>query len=387
LYSLNFVFMKTLNFTKLFIGLIIAVVMAACGNALKSYQKGDYYAACEQAVNKLRSKPNDADARLALENAYPMVQSTILRDIDNLSTMKTISNYEKIVQHYTRLNKLSESIYRCPAALNIIPSPTNYYNDLQNAKIILAEMYYNEGINLLNTGTLNNARLAFNNFTKVNNYIPGYKEVAFFLEESRYLATLRVVVLNPQLPLRYQLNADFFYTRLMSDISSNTRWHLVRFYTPPEAEAEQMRDPHQLLALNFEDFVVGNVNRTNNTIDVKRDNVIVGTVEDKDGKKNVYGTVTAKLTTSRIEIISAGVLSIRIIDPSTGRVMNQKNLRRESVWFSQWATFNGDERALSNEQKQLVAQRQLPLPPEQELFNSFAGPLYEDAMKFISSVY
>jgi hypothetical protein len=67
--------------------------------------------------------------------------------------------------------------------------------------------------------------------------------------------------------------------------------------------------------------------------------------------------------------------------------MNQKNLRRSSVWASEWATYNGDERALSSQQKRLVEQHQKPLPPEQELFNSFAAPLYEDAMKFISSVY
>ena len=380
--------MKTLHFAiKLVVTLIVAASIAACGSALKSYQKGNYYAACEEAINKLRSKPNDTDASYALVNAYPLVQSTILRDINNLSAVKTINNYEKIVQQYTRLNKLAENIYRCPAALALIPNPTNYYNNLQDAKFALTEMYYTEGIKALNTGNIDQARIALNHFTKAHSHVPGYRDVVNLIEEARYMATLRVVVLNPQLPLRYQLNADFFYTRLMTDITRNTYRRLVRFYTPPEAEAEQMHNPHQLLVLNFEDFVVGNTNRTNNTIEVKRDNVVVGTVDDKGVKKNVYGTVKANLTTSRIEIISAGVLSIRVIDPATGRILNQKPLRQRSVWATEWATYNGDERALSNEQKALVARRPLPLPPEQELFNSFAGPLYEEAMKFISSVY
>jgi hypothetical protein len=296
---------------------------------------------------------------------------------------KTINNYEKVVQLYTRLDKLTESIYRCPAALALIPNPTNYYNNLQSAKTTLVDMYYNEGINALNVGTIEKARLALNHFTKANSYIPGYKDIANLMDEACYMATLRVVVSNPQLPMRYQLNADFFYTRLLSDVARNTYRHLVRFYTPAEAEADHMRNPHQLLVLNFEDFTVGNTNKTSNTIEVKRDSVIVGTT----GGKNVYGTVKAKLTTTRIEVISSGVLSIRIVDPATGRVMNQKNLRRSSVWASEWATYNGDERALSSQQKRLVEQRQKPLPPEQELFNSFAAPLYEDAMKFISSVY
>ena len=380
--------MKTLNFViKIIVGLTFALTVAACGNALKSYEKGNYYTACEEAVSKLRSKPADADASYALVNAYPLAQNVLMREIEKLSGIRTTNNYEKIVQNYTRLDKLTESIYRCPAALALIPNPTNYYNDLQEAKITLVDMYYNEGRTALNAGTIEKARLALNIFTKVNNYIPGYKDVARLLEEARYQATLHVVVLNPQLPLRYQLNADFFYTRLMSDVARNTYHHLVRFYTPAEAESLQMRNPNQLLALNFEDFTIGNMNRTNNTIEVKRDNVVIGTVDTKEGKKNVHGTVTAKLTTSRIEIISSGVLSVRLINPATGRIMNQKNLRRQSVWVTEWATYNGDERALSAEQKRLTEQRQKPLPPDQELFNSFASPLYEDAMRFISSVY
>ena len=380
--------MKVLNFViKIIVGLILTLIVAACGNALKSYQKGNYYTACEEAISKLRSKPTDADASYALVNAYPLAQNTLMREIEKLSGLRTINNYEKIVQNYTRLDKLTESIYRCPAALALIPNPTNYYNDLQGAKLTLVDMYYNEGLAALNAGTIEKGRIALNNFTKVNNYIPNYKDVARLLEEARYLATLHVVVLNPQLPLRYQLNADFFYTRLMSDITRNTYHHLVRFYTPSEAESLQLRNPNQLLALNFQDFTIGNMNRTNNTIEVKRDNVVIGTIDTKEGKKNVHGTVTAKLTTSRIEIISSGILSVQLIEPTTGRIMNQKNLRRQSVWTTEWATYNGDERALSTEQKRLTEQRQKPLPQDQELFNSFASPLYEDAMKFISSVY
>jgi hypothetical protein len=161
----------------------------------------------------------------------------------------------------------------------------------------------------------------------------------------------------------------------------------VCFYTPAEAESLQLRNPNQLLALNFEDFTIGNTNKTSNTIEVKRDDVVVGTVDTKEGKKNVYGTVKAKLTTSRIEVISSGVLSVRLIDPASGRILNQKNFRNQSVWATEWATYNGDERALTPEQKRLTERRQQQLPPDQELFSSFAGPLYENAMKFISSVY
>ncbi len=375
------------NFTRLLLFFALAAGMAACASGIKSYQKGNYLTACEQAVSKLRSHPDNQDARYALTNAYPLALTNAEREIGNLLMSMNSANAGKIVASYERLNKLANDINHCPAALEIISHPNEYYNELRSAKNTAAGLCYNEGMAALDRRNIEDARYALDRFTAANHYVPGYKDVLDKIEEARYESTLRVIVMNPQLPNRYQLNADFFYTRLMQDVARNTYRHLVRFYTPAEAASLQMNDPHQLLVLNFEDFTVGNTDKSSNTVELKREDVLVGTTVINGKQQNIYGTVKANYTYSKLEVISGGVLSIRLVDPLTKRIINQKNLQGSTVWKSEWASYNGDERALSDHQKQLTTKRQQSIPPQQELFSSFAGPLYNDAMKFISSVY
>lgn len=372
---------------EFFLLLVLVAGLGACASGIKAYQKGNYLTACEEAVSKLRSKPDHEDARYALSNGYPLALSTAQREIDNLSMNMNSANAERVILLYERLNKLADNIYRCPAALELIPQPVEFQREVIDAKNKIAQIAYDEGIVAMDRNTIDQARIAFDCFTLANRYVPGYRDVLNKIEEARYAATLRVIVMNPLLPNRYQLDANFFYTQLMQDVTRNTYRRLVRFYTPDEATALNMNDPHQLLVLNFEDFVVGDTKTSSNTTELKRDNVVVGTTTVNGVKQDVYGTVQVKYTLSRIEIISGGVLSIKIIDPPTGRILYQKNLQGSTVWKSERASFNGDERALSDRQKALVGRRQETPPPPQELFSSFAGPLYADAMKFISSVY
>ena len=356
----------------------------ACATGYKAYQKGDYYRACIQAINQLRSKPNNEKARFALINAYPLAQANAMRNITNAFNSSDIRQYDRAIAIYRQMNELADEINRCPAALALIPAPTEYHGAMRETMEMVAELSYNEGLKALRVGTIDQARIALENFNRTNKYIPGYKDVLSKLAEARYLATLRVIVLAPAVTPRYQINADFFYIKLMSDITRRTYSRLVRFYTPEEAHLENMQSPHELLVLNFEDFTIGNSKESSSSVEVKRDNVLIG----KTGTgENVYGTVKAKFTSRRIELMSGGVLSVRIVDPVTNRILRQTNLQRSTVWKTEWASYNGDERALTDQQRALVAKRPLPVPPPQELFNSFADPLYAQASSFINSRY
>ena len=126
---------------------------------------------------------------------------------------------------------------------------------------------------------------------------------------------------------------------------------------------------------------------TINTQDLKRDSVVVGKV-NVDGKSyNAYNTVYAKFTTNRREILSAGVLSVRIIDAPTNRILQHQNFVGEYVWYTEWSSYSGDERALSDKQKRMTQlQPQLP-PPHQDLFIEFTKPIYSQVLTFVRSAY
>lgn len=362
--------------------------LTSCASGLKSFQRGDYYRACEEAVSRLRNKPDHEDARIALVNAYPLAVENAKCDINNIIDLKDFRNYEQIIAIYDQMNYLANEIRHCPAALKLVPQPAEYYKERQQAVQAVTQMLYDQGEKALNYGSLEQARVALDYFQRANRYTPGYKDVRNKIEQARYEATLRVVVTRPMLPRNYSLSADFFYDKLMNEITRNTYRHLVRFYTPEEASADRMNNPHQILELHFEDFTVGNTRETSNTVELTRDSVLVGSTTNRNGtKQDVYGTVKAKLTTFRVEIISAGVLGMRIIDGNNGRVLNHKDFAGRYVWASEWASFNGDERALNKAQKALVEKRRMSPPPPQDLFAGFANPLYAQATEYISSIY
>lgn len=101
----------------------------------------------------------------------------------------------------------------------------------------------------------------------------------------------------------------------------------------------------------------------------------------------VYGTVKATLYHFRKTTTSKGVVSFRIVDAKTGALLTAEKLPGEYVWVSEWATFNGDERALSPEQLNLTKLKEQPAPPPQDLFIEFTRPIYDQITGKIREFY
>lgn len=362
--------------------------LTGCASGKGALQRGDYYRACEEAVNRLRSNPNHKDATNVLSSAYPLAQKTLIKDVEKITVYNNIFDYERVIGACDQMNKLADDIIHCPAALAIVPHPKEYYDEKRQVINVAVAILYGYGMKALEAGSVEQARSALNYFQQVKRYSPDYEDVDNKLEQSRYEATLRVIISRPLLPPNYQISANFFYDKLMNEITNTPFLHLVRFYTPEEATKNRMTSPHQILELHFEDFIVGNSRETSNTIELKRDSVVLGTVDGVNRRKqNVYGTVKAKYTMFHMEIISGGILGIRIINPDNGRVLSHKDFAGKYVWISEWASYNGDERALNPDQLALSDKHRLLPPPPQDLFAAFADPLYEQVFRYIKSIY
>ena len=118
------------------------------------------------------------------------------------------------------------------------------------------------------------------------------------------------------------------------------------------------------------------------------DSVKVGEVTLENGEKRaVFNKVQARLTTHRKTIVSGGILDMRILDARTGRVILQEKLPGEFVWVTEWANFNGDERALTEQQRRLAGLREAPAPPPQDLFVAFTAPIYDQVTERLRRFY
>ncbi|MDR3653794.1 MAG: hypothetical protein P4L34_12605 [Paludibacter sp.] len=377
--------MKKLYPFLLFCSVIISVT--SCSTGSKSYQHGDYYKACLESIDRLRSSPKNTKAQSVLVSSYPLAQQAAQREIDNALIANGSDKYDVSVYQYDRLNQLANQIYNCPKALELIPHPTEYIAELSKAKQLAADQAYELGTKALGIGTLDQARVAYQYFQNANRYVNGYKDVLNKINESKFYATLRVIVQRPYTNANFQYSADFFYNNLLAEIRQNAQNRFVRYYTPEEARKENMNNPHQYIALNFEDFSVGDVHESTNTAEYTRDSVIVGTVKVEGKIYNSYNTVKARLTTFHREISSGGILSLRIIDAQNNQVIQQQNFAGNYVWNTNWAKFKGDDRALDNEQKKMCNREPQTPPSDQDLFIEFTKPIYSQAVSYIRSAH
>jgi hypothetical protein len=81
------------------------------------------------------------------------------------------------------------------------------------------------------------------------------------------------------------------------------------------------------------------------------------------------------------------LLDLRITNSSDGSLIRQEKIPGTYVWRSNWAYFNGDERALNKEQIELTNRRELPPPSAQDLFILFTGPIVNQTANLIRNQY
>jgi tetratricopeptide (TPR) repeat protein len=363
------------------------VFLAGCGSSKKSLQRGEYYSAAMEAIRQLRSSPNNKKQQDVLLQAYPLLKENSLRKISNAMEMNVPNKYGVAADEYLALNQVADAIYKCPKALQLIPQPEQYSRQLSDILPKAAEEAYNLGERQLSLNTIQSAREAFQHFTKTNEYVEGYRDVHSKIAIALDKATLKVIVQKPITTQRYQLSSDFFYNNLMAQMVRITGDNFVRFYSEEEARNEGLTQPDQYLVFDFEDFTVGIMRESKNTVEVTRDSVLVGTTTVNGREQNVYGKVKAELTTFRREVIAQGVLSAKIINAANDRIEQNRNFPGKFVWFNEWASYKGDDRALTDKQKKMTGTEPLMPPPQQDLFIEFTKPIFDQAVGFVRSYY
>ena len=375
--------MRKINLLITFI--LSILIFSSCSSGKKALKNGNYYNACITAIERLRSNPEKKASQDVLKEAYPMALSELKRNIENALSSNNPTKYALVFSYYQNLNNLSTQIHRCPAALKIIKKPEEFQAEENKYRTLAAEESYLLGIKELSVGLRENSKLAYYHFMNTDNYIPHYKDVKEKIQEALYYATFRVVFERAPLPNRFQFSADFFYNNVESEVMKLQN-NFVQFYSPEEA-IQQKISADQIVVFEFDDFTVGNIRESSKTTEYTRDSVIIGTVDIDGKKKNVYGRVKAEYTSFRRDVLSQGTLSVKILNGQTNRILEDKKFSGEYVWYSSWASYKGDDRALTDEQLRECKNRPTMPPPNQDLFVEFTKPIFPQVTNFLKDYY
>jgi hypothetical protein len=366
----------------------LAFVSIACSSGKKAFERGDYYESVMQAVGRLRQNPDHGKAREALKQSYPMALEWLQADVNNQIASNSPSKWRNAIASYDKMNQMYESIRQSPGALKVVKDPKSYYAEIGPLKEKAADESYNAGIDALMKGTREEAKRAYFNFADAQTFVPGYKDVVEYLDKSKFEATLKVVVEQIPVPTRYSLSGGFFQDKVEEYLHQNYPDRgFIKFYTPQEAQTVNLPKVDQYLRIQFDDFSVGNTTVNETVETVKKDSVKVGEAK-VDGKNiPVYNTVSAKLTTVRKQVVSQGLLSMIVVDGKTNGVLTHKKFSGDYSWVSTGGKFNGDERALTDQQISLCKRKELQPPEAQDLFLEFTKPIYTQLIPSLQSFY
>lgn len=422
-----------------------------CSSSKKSFESGNYYVSVMQSVSKLRKSPNHKKSRETLSQAYPMAVDYYQAQVTRMKDSQDRFKNGEIVDAYKMLNNMHDEIRRSPAALQVIPNPEDFYNQLKYHNREAAAERYSAGEEALAMGTRPYSIEAYGHFVQSDLYLSGYLDVKDKIEEAKYYATLKVLVEQVPVPtMQAGLSAQFFQDQIEQFLFNYHDNEFIRFYSMRD---ENLKDPDQILVFQFDDFVVGQVNNQERIIEASKDSVIIAkipkssvqtqtqteqkivichktngnsnntqTIEvsvsalqshldhgDKigacDGYSgnltaskssvnvpkeeyiNVYATVKAIFRENSRQVISRGLLSMRIMDAKSNTVVLHEKFPGEFIWMNKWGSFNGDERALTPEQIRIANQRPMQPPQPQVLFIEFCKPIYGQVKSKVRSYY
>ncbi|HOS83661.1 MAG TPA: hypothetical protein PK199_01970 [Bacteroidales bacterium] len=366
-----------------------SVLFVQCSGK-KALEKGNYAEAVLKSVQKLRKSPTNKKAASTLRQAYPLAVSYYKEQIELSLKSNDQFKWGYTVQYMETVNNLANEISRCPAAKKIVPSPFRYESELNTAKKNAAEECYVAGKREFDKKTRESAREAYYLFVKAGNYVAGYKDIETLIPQAKELATLKVVL--EQIPVgagRLQISAEFFQNNIEAYINDMFKSRqFLELYLPRQAEKLKLVPDH-VIRIQFDDFIVGNSKLTQKTITVtSKDSVKVGEYTKPDGTKvPVKNRVTAEYTSFRKEVISKGLVDVRVIEFATKKILMQDKMPGEFIWISEWASFNGDDRALTQQQLNMTKQREVQPPAPQDLFVEFTKPIYDQVTSRLSSFY
>ena len=377
--------------------LISFIIFAGCKSASKLYEKGNYDEAVTVAAKKLQKDPNDSKLRGIIQDAYRYAVNDHESRIRSISETSSDAKWEQLYNEYADLQTLYNAIYKSPSVYELV-NPEDYSSYLVTYGQKASDVHYQRGVDLMDhAGNKNDFRSAYREFQAASRFKPNDADINKMMHDSYEAALTRVVVMpvddydnhyssyGSYPSYNNYNNSSFDENNLVQKLQWNASNEFVKFYSSWDANRMDVI-PDEVMEMHFGRMNIGGLRDQTTSRDVYKDVVVKETVYRPDSVVREYAKVHARITTTRRSMLSEGVLSVNIHD-NNGRWLWNDNIRSDYNWNVEFSNYTGDERALSESDKQLLNRQQQNAPDQHEVIRCIKENIYNDFLSRVRNYY
>ncbi len=358
------------QFIRLF---LVLLIVSGCGSSKKQLQRGNYDAAIEKAVKKLRKNPSSEDDILILDRSYNVANEQNIERINFLRLEGNPGSWDEVLTLYSHL-KNRQTLVRTVLPLKL-PIRTinyeyiNYDREIVEAKQKAAEYYFAHGKQIMENNTKESYRQAYYEFQKAKEYWGDYENIDDLIAETRYKGMSRVLVTvenkthlklskefeEDLLAINHQrLNSEWveYHTRHLDD---NIDYDYLSFINLKiiDVSPESIKETDRIEKKEIDDGWQYILDKNGN---VMKDSV------GNDIKLKKYKTLTCTVieTVQQKSVHIEG--DVEIIQTNPRRLLKKDPIGAETFFEHHSARAIGDIGALSSESRKIVESDPVPFP-------------------------
>ena len=373
-------------------------------SAKKSLKNNDYDSAVYYVARSLNAKPNNKKAIRLLEIAYSQAVTLHKQTIKKLSAQtRSKSNEDKakwpqLVHEYEALIKLGSTIDGLRPVLmsavnyNLVLTADDYSVELADAKPKAADYHYTKGMDHREDITKQSQKQAAINFKLALKYVPGYMNAQELYEETKAAATFTLLIMPFDGPdnitgfirdqmMMNQSNASKEFLKIVNRDQLETilnEFALVQSGITENnyMEVGELSGADHILSATIVTTHSPVQKITDSNIKQQRE-VVISTEEVVDSAGvtqtiKIKGTVKATVQHFKKRAGASLTLSYKITDLNDNQIIYRGTVNGKENFFNEWATYKGDERALSSNYKRLVKNKERFAPDAETLILKIA---------------
>jgi hypothetical protein len=394
LYRIHFLAILTLLFSSC---AIFIPGYSDYASAKRYYSIRNYDSAVFSVSHSLRIKPNNPTGISLLESAFPLAVHYHQSKVDDLKLMEDKSKWPKLVKEYEALQKLATEvqlltpILQTGANYTLALNVKDYAYALKEAKPLAADYHYTLGLNYREEASKDDQKSAAINFKLALQYVQNYMNAQEFYEEAKANATFILLIssfkgdrniteyLRDQMMIQQSNDSKEFLkiiTREQLSVILNEQGLVQAGITENNyMEIGKLSGADHILSATIATTyrpveIIKNEISQEREVTVRKESYV-----DSAGvkrTKNIKGKVKAKVKHFKKSTGATFNLSYQIMDVNSGEMVFYGTVKKRENFIHEWATFKGDNRALSDYYKRLVKRQDTFAPSKGDLYMKMA---------------